>query len=261
MTPSGTNSPRWWNNNLLISILTVVFIGLTTLCGHLLDTLRPVPILLGVLLVVVCMCVYATLRAVAALDKSSKAFSEHQEESNELEAIKRKLEPLREQLLNVSWLQRKEDFQDFEASNETTEVWVLTFDFQYETGDFKDIVAENLRRDEPVRYVYIYPKAARSKVHVLRAMLQDRGISPGTIARHVQLYELVDAVVPLNEAIYNPKSATGRTRAIMMTPEVEFSYYVELNADQTGRMIEKFEQLKRDIPPTKLTDFFSETAP
>jgi hypothetical protein len=121
-------------------------------------------------------------------------------------------------------------------------VWVLTFDFQYEIGDFKDIVADNLSRPEPVPYIYIDPAEARAKVRVLEAMLVDKRVPEAAMEKYLRFYELGDTAVPLNQAVYNPRGP-GTRRAIVMTPEIQFNYYIELNVEQTSRMVDKFQSL------------------
>ncbi len=238
------NTPRrWFDNNFAVAVATIVIAVLALTFSVIAGEVELYHLLLGCAVFVALVSVGACLFLANKFERVYEGFSSYLKNQKVEDELKNRVEAWKEKLANVEWLIKKEEFQEFEDSEETDEVWVLAFDFRYELYDFKEIVISNLKKKK--RYVYIYPRDARNRLHHFKGILDEAEIPEETINECIEFFELDKRIVPLNEAIYNPRSKK-RTRAILMTPEIEFEYYIELNPEQTSRMIEKFQSLMGD---------------
>ena len=248
--------PRWYNSNPLIAIATLAIAALSIGIASLTNKVQTPHLFIALFLVISIISAAACIIAGYKFERLYQQFTSFLAGQKTLDELKLRVDEVKRQLANVEWLRLKKEFQDFEISDQTDEVWVLTFDFRYELYDFKDIVISNLQKGK--RYTYIYPSDARNRVYHLKGILDEAGIAEEVVNEKIDFYELDKRIVPLNEAIYNPNPKAGKKmRAIIMTPEFEFEYYIELNPEQTSRMIDKFRSLMSDAKKMNLSQILS----
>ncbi len=258
------------DNGVILNIFAVVVLLATVFLGNILKI--DAQFFFSITFILISVLAFGTsILVVTRLENTLKGlesnFSEQQRSVNEIATMKNIVDIQKEEALEmekrlkkVSWLRTKKEYQDFERSDQTLEVWVLAFDFRYEVNEFSDIVIENLLKGK--RYTYIFPPHLRHHLRQLLMLWRNANITDIIIGTQVRFIELSNDIVPLNEAIYNPAPDGEKqriTKAIIMTPEVELEYFIELNLEQTGRMVEKFLNLMKEGTTVTLSDIIAQS--